>query len=248
MPSSATMKLRKAIHPLLLKIFAANEKKTGMGFQLEPGSRPLPRKTGIIFATNHVNAHDIPTVAYAVKEHFYIFAAEEGCRRSADRLAFNLNGVIWCNRGAQPEHKASRAEAKEQAIEHLQQCGNLLLSPEGTWNRSYTPPLLPFHWGIYDIAKESGALIVPVVFFYEEHIAHVHVGEPFDWEGYSDRKTAVEALRGTMAGTLQAMRNKYWSNLIEDERRELYERLSAKWWSEYPLDEELERLAVLKGV
>lgn len=65
-----------------------------------------------------------------------------------------LNGLVYCD----TESKSDRKIAKEV----LKNNKNLLIYPEGVWNLTPNLLSLPLFPGIIDIAKDTGADIVPI--------------------------------------------------------------------------------------
>ena len=74
-----------------------------------------------------------------------------------------------------------------------------MIFPEGTWNTSENLLLLPFHKGVIDIAKESSAVIVPVVLDYDKKSCRVVIGELFKVDKTSDSVDEIARLRDVMA-------------------------------------------------
>lgn len=85
-------------------------------------------------------------------------------------------------------------------IEHLQQGGNLMYFPEGTWNLSPNLPVLPCYWGIVGVAQKGNAVIVPIAAEqYRKHFI-INIGENFDMSKYGiDKTLAISELRDALA-------------------------------------------------
>jgi 1-acyl-sn-glycerol-3-phosphate acyltransferase len=148
----------------------------------------------IIFAINHSNGHDAPSASLSIKEHFYIMAGDEVRKTTAGKL-LGLNGTIWVSR----TDKTSKIKAKEEAISILSKGGNILICPEGTWNTSPNKIILPLHWGIIDIAKISGAKIVPIAMNYKDSTCLVNVGEPIEINDIESKVKKIAELTDIMA-------------------------------------------------
>lgn len=75
--------------------------------------------------------------------------------------------------------------------------------PEGTWNLTPNLPMLPCYWGIVDIAKQGGAVVIPVAA--EQYGKHfkINIGENFDMnaygEGIAEKARAIADLRDVLA-------------------------------------------------
>lgn len=210
--SKRSVKFRKKyIHKLLIKIcpLFLNGKK----FHLVKTS-PIPMDRPIIFAPNHGFTEDTASSILAAEEQAYImFGSLPQFFNTFNGVGAYLNGSILVNR----KEKSSRKASIEKAVQALNLGTNLILFPEGVFNKSPNELLLPFWSGIYRIAERTNALIVPIV--------HLRVGnniyssrlEPFDISKYvSEYSSSEEAcskalddLRDLMASELFEMIEKY---------------------------------------
>ena len=84
-------KIKELIHPLLMKVLTS--KVTG---ELKVDGS-LPEEGNYLVVANHVCIEDIPTLAQAVKKHFYLLVSDED-KGTIDGLCLELNGVIWVHR------------------------------------------------------------------------------------------------------------------------------------------------------
>lgn len=155
----------------------------------------LPGKP-IIFAANHFAFPDIPVVLRTTKRRSYIFA---GKQRLAfiDWFFFAMNGTIWVDR----KDKADMAASKDGIVARLNIGQSVLWFPEGTWNLTENQLMLPMKWGIVDVAKETGAQIIPVGLDYdrENKVCKVRFSEPMVFDAQADKAKAIAQLRDTMA-------------------------------------------------
>lgn len=105
---------------------------------------------------------------------------------------------------------------------------SILWFPEGTWNLTPSQLMMPMKWGIIDVAKETGAQIIPTVLEYsrEQKKCFVRFGKPMVVSPEDCKAGAITALRDTMA----AMRWAFW------ERNGLFSR------AELDLDAEQKKL------
>lgn len=194
------MSVQKFIHPIFLKLLPL-----ARTFQLRPFSvRSLPNDRGIIFVANHSNMHEFPVSAEIIKRHVYVLA-DDAPKRKAVGLAFDANGVIWMNR----LDKESRKRSMQKMRFLLRNKENLLVFPEGTWNLNPCIPMLPFSWGVIELAQEFGAPIVPVTLEYPDfETCYYSIGTPIYFEKADDKKEAVLMLRDVMA----TMRWLFWES------------------------------------
>lgn len=80
-----------------------------------------------------------------------------------------LNGLVYCD----TESKSDRKIAKEV----LKNNKNLLIYPEGVWNLTPNLLSLPLFPGIIDIAKDTGADIVPIAAEQYDKDFFVNIGQ-----------------------------------------------------------------------
>lgn len=84
-------KLRRFIHPLVLKAISATQ-----SFRLEV-SGTIPEGQPFLFVANHYCIDDIPTVGAVIGRHVYALVSDED-RGTLSGLALDVNGVVWTNR------------------------------------------------------------------------------------------------------------------------------------------------------
>lgn len=173
----------------------------------------LPNKP-VIYTVNHFCFADAPIMGRITPKRSYFFAGKQRLGFS-DWLYFNLNGVIFVDR----KDKEDMAASKQAMIAYLGKGRSILLFPEGTWNLTENQLMMPMKWGVIDVAKESGAQIVPTVLEYsrEEKRCFVRFGEPMAVSSEDNKAEAIAALRDTMA----SMRWDFWERKGLFSRKEL---------------------------
>lgn len=164
-------------------------------------------KAPAIYAANHTNVHDVPTICKAIEDHVHIIAGDE-VRNDVNGLMFKLNGVDWVARA----DEKSRFLAKEASIRRTINQIMYMYLPEGTWNMTESDPMLPFNWGIIDNAQKSGLPIIPVVLEYTKEVCYVKIGTPMYVSIFDDKLEAINKLRDTMS----TMRWDFWEALSMD--------------------------------
>ncbi len=128
---------------------------------LEPVVMPNKDRP-VIFAFNHMFHDDILGTFTAADRHAYIvFGSLPQFYNSIDGILLDHQGVVLVNRKV----KESRSASVSKSVALLNNGGNLAMAPEGVWNKSPNGLVLPLWDGIYRIAKESGALIIPIVHY-----------------------------------------------------------------------------------
>ena len=183
--------MRKLLHKPLLLLMRSKRNfnlKTMGEINLDKVNCPA------IFVVNHTNSHDIPVASEVIKKHHHVLLGKQPLE-FVDKIAFWLNGVIWVDR----KNKGSKAQAKEKMISVLENGTNLLMFPEGTWNRSPNKTMLPLYWGVIDIAKESGAPIIPIILEYTPNVCYAKIGEPIYIQKNANKNTEINSLRNIMA-------------------------------------------------
>ena len=180
------LKFKRAIHPYLLKVLTS--KVTG---KLKVDGE-FPTDEACLIVANHLCIEDIPTLAQAVKEHFYLLVSDED-QKTIDGLGLSLNGVRWVHR----TDKKSRKEAAEEISEYLKQGINFAMYPEATWNLSPNQLILPLNYGCIRTALAANVPIVPVVTFFDGKGRHTIIGEKY--YPTADLKESISDLRDRMA-------------------------------------------------
>lgn len=220
-PTRAGIRFRRLIHPifpLLGEKFLSNPQVIENRNRLMDAASTAPDNgitlpdEPVIFCVNHHFKDDILGAVRAVPRHAYIlFGSLPAFFNTFDGVSAWLNGVVLCNRKV----AASRKTSTENAIRVLQMGGNLLIFPEGVWNKTPERLLLDFWPGIYRIAKATGAKVVPVVHYIRntedsspENVIHAVVDEPLRLDDLPE-KEALSLLRDRMATWYYLMMERY---------------------------------------
>jgi len=136
-----------------------------------------------------------------------------------------INGVLYFNEKV----KWDRADVVDRMINHLNQGGNLMYFPEGTWNLKPELPMLPCYWGIVDIAQKSNAIVVPVAVEQYGKRFKINIGRNFDMQNFGsdnlEKARAIAFLRDILA-TLK------WE-IWESEPPLIRKRMNGNEWNEY---------------
>lgn len=151
----------------------------------------------IIFAPTHCGKFDIQTLAEVLWQYRWSLLSGDPnfLPGTVEGYWLQFHGVIYVDR----DNKEWRTRAKQEMINHLQNGGNIMMYPEGTWNLSPNLPMLPLFRGIADIAKETNATIIPFAQEIDDKnkIYYVKIGEPI----YPTKEplSILEDLRNQMA-------------------------------------------------
>ena len=155
----------------------------------------LPNKP-VIYAVNHFCFADTPIMGRITPRRSYILLGKQRLGFS-DWLYFILNGVIFVDR----KDKEDMAASKQAMSAYLNKGRSIVMFPEGTWNLTENQLILPMKWGIIDIAKETGAQIIPTVLEYdrEKKKCFARFGVPMVFTPGDSKAEAIVALRNTLA-------------------------------------------------
>ena len=150
----------------------------------------------VIYAVNHFCFADTPIMGRITPKRSYILLGKQRLGFS-DWLYFILNGVIFVDR----KDKEDMAASKQAMSAYLNKGRSIVMFPEGTWNLTENQLMLPMKWGIIDIAKETGAQIIPTVLEYdrEKKKCFVRFGVPMVFTPEDSKAEAIIALRDTLA-------------------------------------------------
>ena len=151
----------------------------------------------IIFAPTHCGKFDIQTLAEVLWQNRWSLLSGDPnfLPGTVEGYWLQFHGVIYVDR----DDKEWRTRAKQEMITHLQNGGNIMMYPEGTWNLSPNLPMLPLFRGIADIAKETNATIIPFAQEIDDKnkTYYVKIGKPI----YPTKEplSILEDLRNQMA-------------------------------------------------
>lgn len=209
MVSKRSLACRRLLHsafvrlsPLLLEHRQVIESKNALlGIDAPDAPLELPQEP-VIWCGNHRFKDDVLATVLAATRHAYIlFGSLPMFFNTLDGIGAYINGVVMCNRKV----KKSRAVSHEVAGQVLKMGTDLLIFPEGVWNKTPDKLLLDFWPGAYHLAKDTGSKIVPIVHYLaephgrsEEHVIHTVVADPISMEGLTEAE-GMRLLRDTMA-------------------------------------------------
>jgi len=173
------------------------------------GREHIPPGRACIFMANHVSNLDPPVLLPKIPGRAVVFIKRELMKVPILGYAFKLVSFIPVDRDGQVE---SAQQAVADARRVLSSGLNIMTFVEGT--RSRDGRMLPFKKGPFYLAKESGALCVPVSIYGTEKIlprgslrihpgvAHVVFHPPIDPADYATRDGLSDAVRAAIASGL----------------------------------------------
>lgn len=218
------LKTRKWLHPLVLLIYTVKNRIGGFRYTIIADKREKTDRP-IIYAITHVSKFDIEVVSEAIKDHYYLLSGDyEHLQGIIDEPFLRINGVFYFNETVKEDRKA----VCQKMISLLQEGGNLMYFPEGTWNLSPNLPVLPCYWGIVDIAQKSNAIVIPVAAEQYGKVFEINIGKNFDMSLYGntpeEKSKAITELRDEMA-TLK------WG--IWEQHQEMRVNIAENEWDKY---------------
>lgn len=179
----------------------------------------LPKEP-VIWAPNHYFKDDTLASIIASYRHSYIlFGSLPQFFNTFDGITAWLNGVVMTNRKVKESKKASVAKA----VKAMEYGADLLVFSEGVWNKSPNRLLLDFWPGIYRIAKETGAYVVPMAHYIEDftnqrenNLIHTVIDDPIRIDDLSE-KSGLEYLREVIATWYYLMMERYGQSTRQQE-------------------------------
>lgn len=196
--------LKENIHPALIKLMSF---KTTGDLTVEG---EFPKNGNYLIVANHYCIEDIPTLAEATKEHFYLLVSDED-KNTLDGLALELNGVEWVHR----TDSVSRKQVSENIVKMLKQGKNVAMYPEATWNLSPNQLMMPMNYGCIRMALQASVDIVPVVTYFADNKRYTKIGEPY--HPNKILSVSITELRDRMATMMyELMEKNYKENFLYD--------------------------------
>lgn len=189
---------------------------------VEPDPGITLPKEPVIWAANHGFKDDTLATVLAAQRHAYIlFGSLPQFYNTVDGITAYLNGVVMVNR----KTPVSRKTSIPKSVRVMEFGSDLLIFPEGIWNKSPNALALPLWPGIYRIACETGAKVVPIVHYFCEcdgktksNPIHTVIDDPIRIDNLSE-KAALECIRDTFATWTWLMMEVYGASTREESMR-----------------------------
>ncbi|MDD4809491.1 MAG: 1-acyl-sn-glycerol-3-phosphate acyltransferase [Bacilli bacterium] len=189
--SSKGIKIRKTINPILRKVAPLTGRYK---LQIDRKAQ-MPSDRPIIYAPTHGFKDDLLYTIATIDDHAYVlFGSLPQFYNTFDGISAWLNGSIIVDR----EDKESRKASKHKMEKAINLGSNLILFPEGVWNKTQNLLVLKLYPGIYDVAKKTNALVAPVATHIDGDTCYSILDDAFDIYNY-DRKEGLILLRDKMA-------------------------------------------------
>ena len=186
----------------------------------------LPTDRPLIFACTHQCKDDIALALASAGRHTYLlFASLPDFYGTLDGPALWINGVILIDR----KNKSSRKAAIPKMKYAIELGADILMYPEGTLNKTENLIVQKLFPGIYNLAKETNALVVPMAVIQEGKDVYSKVCDPFDIIEF-EKQDGLDKLRDLMATAKYELMEKhsqisraeisdaaaYWENKIQE--------------------------------
>lgn len=213
MISKSSIRVRKFLHPILLKLLPAFlEYKQVIERKIEIPQEP------VIWCPTHCFKDDVAASIGTARHAYVLFGSFPMFFNTLDGVGSYINGVAMCNRKV----KTSKLASMEAAKRLLNMGMDMLVFPEGVWNKTPDKLLLPLWPGAYRLAKETGCKIIPVIHYladphkkYEGNVIHTIIADPISMDGL-DEQEGQALLRDTMATWYYYLMEKYGQTSREE--------------------------------
>lgn len=213
MISNTSIRVRKILHPILLKLLPAFlEYKQVIERKIDIPQEP------VIWCPTHCFKDDVAASIGTARHAYVLFGSFPMFFNTLDGVGAYINGVAMCNRKV----KASKLASMEAAKRLLNMDMDMLVFPEGVWNKTPDKLILPLWPGAYRLAKDTGCKIVPVIHYladphkkYEGNVIHTIIADPISMEGL-DEQEGEALLRDTMATWYYYLMEKYGQSTHEE--------------------------------
>lgn len=212
MISKSSIRVRKFLHPILLKLLPAFlEYKQVIERKIDIPQEP------VIWCPTHCFKDDVAASIGTARHAYILFGSFPMFFNTLDGVGAYINGVAMCNRKV----KASKLASMEAAKRLLNMGMDMLVFPEGVWNKTSDKLILPLWPGAYRLAKETGCKIVPVIHYladphkkYKGNVIHTVIADPISMDGL-DEQEGQALLRDTMATWYYYLMEKYGQSTRE---------------------------------
>lgn len=220
--SASGIKFRKVLHPLIRTLAPMTTKNELKIVRQEP----LPKNVPIIFACTHGFKDDILFSVMTAKAHAYVLIGGIGhFYNTMDGITLWLNGTVIVER----QNKASRRASVQKMIRAINLGANMMLFPEGLWNKTENQLVQKLFPGIYDVAKATGAKVIPIVTHLDGTTCYAIRDKEFDLTSF-ERAEGMTALRDKLASLKWEIMETY----CVTERDKLLQGVSPeKYWYDY---------------
>ena len=169
---------------------------------IQPDPGIIIPDTPVIWTSNHGFKDDVLATVLAALRHAYIlFGSLPQFYNTFDGVSSWLNGVVMINRKCTTSKKTSITKG----VHVIHMGTDLIIFPEGVWNKSPNSLIIDLWPGIYRIACETGTPVVPIAHYIrdynnelETNPIHTVIDDPIRIDNLSE-KAAMNYLRDILA-------------------------------------------------
>ncbi|MGN1198572.1 MAG: lysophospholipid acyltransferase family protein [Acetatifactor sp.] len=154
----------------------------------------LPRKPVIFAATHNFREDAEHTVVIAGRQTYMLNGSISQVFKSFDGITAWIAGMVLVDR----TDKESPASAVSKLVRALELGSSVVIFPEGTWNKSPNELISGLFSGVYDVAKKSGALVVPIATYRSGKRSYGISEEAFDICQYA-KEEGMQILRDSVS-------------------------------------------------
>lgn len=131
---------------------------TGVKYVIK-GTEKVSKQQAYIFVVNHTSMGDAVIVNAAIKNNNFTPLAKVEVKKIPIMGYVFSKVAVFVDRS----DKESRQKSIEQMRQHAKEGISVMVFPEGTRNKKFDKPLLPFHAGAFRIAIETQLPVAPFV-------------------------------------------------------------------------------------
>ena len=171
----------------------------------------LPDKP-VIFVSNHGFHDDVLATTIAARRHaYFLLGSLPLLYNTFDGFASALVGGVCVNRN----HKKSRQSMLNKSLKAIEYGTDLIIFPEGGWNKTPNRPVLDLWQGVYLISKAAQCPVVPIVHYVRDmeildkkNLIHTVIDDPIPLYEMP-QKEALSYLREVLASWTWKMMERY---------------------------------------
>ena len=199
--SKAGIRMRKIINPII-RLFIPLTTPTRL---IADRRAAVPKDRPTIFVSTHGFKEDIEdALLLADRQAYILIGSLSQIFKSSQGITAWAAGAVLVDR----DDKRSRAASREKLIRALKLGSNIIIFPEGTWNKSPNLLMNKLFPGVYDIAEATSAPVVPIATMRVGKNVHGIMAEAFDITAYN-RKEGIAILRDKLATLRWELMDKY---------------------------------------
>ena len=223
----------KIVGPKMLgctQVFENRKKIDNPSCNLEDDKVILPDQP-VIFIANHGFRDDVLATTLAAGRHAYLYCGSLPLfYNQVEGLATSLVGQIMVNRKSKDSRKAS----VDKCLEVMKYGSDIILFPEGGWNKTKEQLVLDLWKGVYKLSCLRKCDVVPISHYVRDleivdknNIIHTVVDNPIPIYEMSE-KEALQTLRDNLASWQYKMAEIY-GKTTRDEELKGFKNSDEKW-------------------